>query len=70
MPNLFATFAAVAVAAEHLTVVSNGAATLYPRGNMVGFHLLYFEMFTAKRTNAVLALIDFTFGVVIESTDA
>ena len=66
---LLATFAAVAVAAEHLAVVGNGAAAFDPRRNMVGFHLFDFEMFAAKRTNAVLALIDFALGVVIERTN-
>ena len=67
--NLFATFASIAVAAEHLAVVSNRSTAFYPRRNMIGFHLFYFEMLAAKRTNTALALIDFTLGVVIERTN-
>ena len=67
---LLATFAAVAVAAEHLAVVFGCMTTLRPRCYMVGFHLFDFEMFAAERTNAVLALIDFALGIIIEGADA
>ena len=68
--NLFAAFVAITVATEHLAVVGNGAAAFDPRRNMVGFHLLYFKMLSAQRTNAVLSLINFAFGVIIEGADA
>ena len=63
---LFGAFAAIAVAAEHLAVVSNGTSPLCPGCDVVGFHLLYFEMAPTDRANTQLALIDLTFGVVVE----
>ena len=67
--KLFTTLTTITLAAEHLAVVCNRTTTFHPRRNMVRFHLFDVEMLAAKRTNAALALIDFTAGVVIERTD-
>ena len=53
---LLRAFAAVAVAAEHLAVVGDGAAAVAPRRDVVGLHLRKLEMRAAEGTDTVLPL--------------
>ena len=60
----------VAVAAEHLAVFSHGTAAIAPRCDVVGFHLLDFEVLSANGTDAVLFFVNFALGIVVECADA
>ena len=63
------TLTTITLAAEHLAVIGNRTAAFYPRCDMVGFHLFYFEMLATKRTNATLTLIDLALSVIVERAD-
>ena len=59
----------VAVAAKHLAVFGYGTAAIAPRRDVVGFHLLDFEVLAANGADAILFFINFAFGIVVKSTD-
>ena len=56
--------------AQHLAILGDGAATLFPWGDVVGLHLLYVEMLATDFADALLTLVDLSFRVVVEGTDA
>ena len=56
----------VTVAAEHLAVFRYGTAAIAPRRDVVGFHLLDFEVISANGTDAVLFFVNFALGIIIE----
>lgn len=68
--RLFAGLASVAVSAEHLAIGSNRSSAFNPRRDMVGFHLFNLEMLATDGADAVLSLIDLSFGIVVKGTNA
>ena len=60
----------IALPAQHLAIIGNGATALFPWGDVVGLHLLYVEMFATDSADALLTFIDLSFRVVVEGTDA
>lgn len=54
---LFPTFPTVALATKHLAVFGSGAATIVPRRDVVGLHLIQLKMLVAMRTDAELVFI-------------
>lgn len=54
---LFPTFPTVALAAEHLTVFGNSAASVVPRRDVVGLHLIQLKMLVAMRADSQLIFV-------------
>ena len=66
----FPALSAVTLATKHLAVSSHRAAAIAPRRDVVGLHLLDFEMFATDLANALLPFVHLAFRVVVEDADA
>lgn len=69
MFSLLPALPSVALPAEHLTIRGYRVTSIAPRLDMVGFHLLDFEMIATNSADAVLPFVHLSFGVVIEGAD-
>lgn len=54
---LFPTFPTVALATKHLAVFGSGAATIVPRRDVVGLHLIQLKMLVAMRADSQLIFV-------------
>ena len=69
MFSLLPALPSITLPAEHLTIRGYRVTSIAPRLDMVGFHLLDFEMIATNSADAVLPFVHLAFHIVVEGAD-